>query len=36
MREAGADETAEERVRLVWFALELGVILAGEKERMAF
>jgi len=32
MREAGADEAAEERMRLVRFALEFGVILASEEE----
>ena len=31
VREAGANEAAEERVRLVRFALEFRVILAGEE-----
>ncbi len=34
MREGGADEAAEERVRLVRLALEFRVILAGEEERV--
>ena len=34
MREAGLDKAFEERMRLVRFALELGVILAGQKIRM--
>src|ERR1044071_1448373 len=30
----GGNETAEERVGLVWFAVEFGVELAGDEERM--
>ena len=34
VRQAGANETAEERMRLVRFALEFRVVLAGEKKRV--
>src|SRR6185436_17795740 len=33
---AGGDETFEQRVRLVWFALEFRVELAGDEKRMIF
>lgn len=36
MLERGADEAAEERVGFIGFALEFGMILASEKEGMAF
>ena len=34
MRQAGANETSEKRVRLVRFALEFRMILAGEEKRV--
>ena len=34
MRQAGLNESLEERMRLVRFALKFGVILAGEEIRM--
>ena len=35
-RMCGRDEAFEEGMRLVWFAMELGMELAGEVKRMSF